>query len=125
MGVCPRGTSDVVLSCQDSAAYSAAVQDVEKLRFKSILDEQQIVTGRRELAEAKDHADVMKDMLDGAQVCLQLADKFRLKSHLISSLVCLYSSDMEVDDKFHIRPSTAYGQPTFSMNAAHFTLCMC
>ncbi|KAL3131226.1 hypothetical protein ABBQ38_000524 [Trebouxia sp. C0009 RCD-2024] len=41
--------------------------DVEKLRFKSILDEQQIVTGRRELAEAKDHADVMKDMLDGAQ----------------------------------------------------------
>ncbi|KAL3135326.1 hypothetical protein ABBQ32_007519 [Trebouxia sp. C0010 RCD-2024] len=44
-----------------------SAQDVEKLQFKSILDEQQNIAVRRELAVAKDHADVLKDMLDGAQ----------------------------------------------------------
>lgn len=70
MAVCPRRTSQVVLSRQNSSACSAAVQDVEKLQFKSILDEQQNIAVRRELAVAKDHADVLKDMLDGAQVRL-------------------------------------------------------
>ena len=55
-----------VLAKQHTAAGQA---DVKELRSMSVLAEQQIAAGQAELAAAQDHAHLLQEMLDDAQVC--------------------------------------------------------